>query len=128
MRRKHSAPVHPSRPTRAREDLVGRLEEDIGVNKATASDSGAVKDQYISKQCDGLYAVTKELGEPEKFADVPVRLREILGAIAFAPFQYGHRVTFLGETKRRDAPAETGTDDDEIVIMHYIILAANERE
>ena len=56
-----------------------------------------------------------KLREPKRFPDVPVRPREVFGALPDPGLKNRNLVTLLGETESAHASAESRADDDDVV-------------
>src|SRR5690606_36892155 len=74
------------------------------------------QDQDVLELVDALDAVAAELRHPEELAQVPRGLGEVGVLEPPTGLQDRDLVALLGQTQRRDAAAEPGPDDDDVVV------------
>jgi hypothetical protein len=97
-------------------EVVERLVEGVAVDQRAAADAGRAEERALAEQADPLRAGEPESGGPDRVAQSPVGLREVLRSPPPARFQDADPVALLGQAQRADAAAEARTDDDHVVV------------
>ena len=106
MIRHHRVPVLEPLPLWVVPDMIGRLEEGIGIDQAAAANADAVEDERLPQQAHSENPTATEIREPEGFADVPVGARKISRSPPFALFEDRDGMAFLSQTVSGDGTSE----------------------
>src|SRR5262249_41357521 len=116
-------PMSDPGPFRGVEESLRRHVQCVAVHVRSAACPGARQHQHVVV-FHPLDAVHPRFGLPQAVGEVPVRLRDVLVVPPLAGFHHPDPVTLLGRAERRDAAAEPGPDDHDVVVeaCHFLSL------
>jgi hypothetical protein len=99
------------------EEAVAGAPESLRVDKAAAAHTATGQDHDVFERCDPQNSLQAQLRRKDR----PAQLREPLGEVVVLKstpgFQNGDPITFFGQAQRRYAAAETGPDDQVVVVV-----------
>ncbi len=116
VRHQLAAPVGDVAPLLVVEERIRRHVQRVGVIQRPAAHAGAGQDHHVFQRVDPLNAVAAQSGRPQKFAQVPRRLGELVVGVTPAGLQNAYAVTLVGQPQRADTAAEPRTDDQDVII------------
>src|SRR5690606_31795880 len=93
----------------------------VRVVQRPAAHAGTGEDQAVAQQVHALNAEAAELGRPQEAAQVPAGLREVGVGVAATGLENADLVALLHEAQRRDAPTETRSDDQDVVVRDPLL-------
>jgi hypothetical protein len=82
----------------------------------SAADARSGQDQYVVEVLDPLDPVEVRRGEPQEPGQMPLALRNVRVVPSLAGLQHADPVALLRGTKRGNAAAEPGADDQHVVV------------
>ncbi|CPU52054.1 Uncharacterised protein [Mycobacteroides abscessus] len=110
-------PVADMRPLLVDVKLLQRLVEGVAVDQRATTHTHRAGDEGLAENRETLGAVTAQRRCPHRLAHVPVIRWEIFAFPTFSHVQYADSVALFGEAEGRNAPTETGPDDDYVVVI-----------
>ena len=116
VRREHRRPVVQLAPLRIGEEFRARTVERVGVDRAAAADGRAADDECVLERRHAEDASQTEEGRPQPASQLPRRRGVVLVPMPSALLQHADAVTLLREPQCRDAAAESGSDDQPVVV------------
>ena len=119
MRHQLGAPIGDVRPLQVVEERIRRYIKRVGVVQRSTADAGTGQDHAVLQQVDALDAVAAQLGRPQKLAQVPGGLGEVLVGKAPAGLEHADPVPLFGQPQRGDAAPEARPDNQDVVIRFH---------
>lgn len=90
--------------------------EGVGVVEGAATDAGSCEDHDVVEEVDALDAEASDVWCPEEVAEVPGGFGEFVVCEAASGFDDSYSVAFFGEAEGADGAAESGADDEYVVV------------
>ena len=121
MRLELLLPIGEMRPGLALEEGILRRGERVRVRQRAAADTDPVEHGDVLEERHLEDPVHAHRGPPHPLLEVAIVFREVIFPEALALLEDEDAVALLGESQRRDAPAEAGADDDVVEVLgHHI--------